>query len=199
MHSGFKKPLMGALVLASLAACAGRGSDWPSLMTADERRTGKAAIAAPPAPAPATAPAEPAAPPPPPQPVVVDTAAAALVRAQIARLSEARRDAEYISARWQKQRLVLAESLKAIKSKGPADSNWNKAQLELTRLNQIAAEWDDLTTVLNGVAGQLAVGAHGGAVIAAPLAETGALLAQTSAAKQAADVELETEKRKISR
>jgi hypothetical protein len=203
MYIGFTKFVIITLAATSLGGCAGRGNDWPSLMTPEELRTGKpASQAAAVTPEPASKAAAPVAPPAPPaeSPVpAVDSAAAALLRAQVARLNEARRDAAYIRERWQKQQSALKQSLAAIKIKGPADSAWNKAQLELTRLNQIAAEWDDLETVLSAIAGQLAVAAYSQADVRAPLAETGALLAEAAKDSKAAAAFSLASTRQISR
>ncbi len=179
-----------ALALVSLAGCAGRGRDWPTLMTAEEQRTGKPASTTQ-APVPAIiAPAVTAKPP--------EVANTALMRAQISRLAEARRDASYIQERWTKQQLVLATYAAGIKSKGPGDAQWNKAQLELTKLNQIAAQWDDLETVVNNVAGQLAISAHQGGDVTAVLAESGALLSLIETAKSEAARATDALRRKIS-
>jgi hypothetical protein len=164
MTLNFRCGLLAAVALSTVAGCASRGKDWPTLMTPEEQRTGKMAEAALPQP------------PPPPAQTAPATATTTLVRAATTRLAEAQRDATYITDRWRKQRDVLAATITGLKNKGPADSQWNKAQLELSKLNQIAAEWDDLETVANRLAGQLAVAANGGATIAAPLADAGALL-----------------------
>jgi hypothetical protein len=185
-----------ALVLASLAGCAGRGRDWPTLMTAEEQRTGKPASAAQTSPtAPAGTPAGVAvvATPKPP-----GTANSAFVRAQISRLAEAQRDAAYIQERWTKQHLALTVIAAGVQSKGPGDTQWNKAQLELTKLNQIAAEWDDLETLVNKVTGQLAIRAHQGEDVITVLADSGALLAQIETARAEAARAREVLRRKIS-
>jgi hypothetical protein len=184
-----------ALALVSLAGCAGRGRDWPTLMTAEEQRTGKPASATQ---APVPEPTEAAII----APVVTvkppEVANTASIRAQISRLAEARRDASYIQERWTKQQLALATYAAGVKSKGPGDAQWNKAQLELTKLNQIAAQWDDLETVVNNVAGQLAISAHQGGDVTAVLAESGALLSLIETAKSQAVQAREAIRRKIS-
>ncbi len=203
MYTGLKMGLLLVLVVGSLGACVGRGRDWPSLMTPEEQRTGKPSASVPAGPTAEAAPQAVVAAPQPPAETVAPTAdanpaAAALMRAQIARLNEAKRDADYISDRWQKQRTMLAQSVAGIKVKGPADSGWNKAQLELTRLNQIAAEWDDLMTVANDIAGQCAVAAHGGAAVAATISDVGALLADIAKAKQDTNASIAAFRRQIS-
>jgi hypothetical protein len=110
----------------------------------------------------------------------------ALVRAQTARLAEAQRDDNYIAERWHKQQKIMVETIAGIKKRGPSDGQWNKAQLELTRLNQIAAEWDDLDMVVNRVAGQLAMAAHNKADVSMALAEAGGLLLKMQAAQMEA-------------
>jgi hypothetical protein len=186
--------LIAATAIATLAGCASRGDGWPSLMTPEEQRTGKPAttsttpelaVAAPAAPTPASLPA-------------VDTGSTALIRAQISRLAEASRDARYIQERFGKQRDILSDAISKVGAKGPADSQWNVAQMELTKLNQIIAEWDDLEALANAVAGQLAVGAHQGAVVAAPLADAGALLAQITQSRREASTLRDVMRRKIS-
>ncbi len=200
MKMWFRRGVMVVGLAANLAACAGRGGGWPSLMTKEEARTGKASDVAdtpitPSVPTdvvstPATSL---------PAPAPADTAAKALIRAQTTRLDEARRDAAYIAERWQKQQNILADAVATIKVKGPADSYWNKAQLELTRLNQIAAEWDDLETMVNQITGQLAVAAHQGGDIRAILAGAGSQLTAIEAAKQAAARTRDDLRKRISR
>jgi hypothetical protein len=187
--------LCAAVLILASAGCAGRGNDWPTLMTPEEQRTGKAAAATPP-PVAAT-PVQPVTQPPP-SPKLPDGATTGRIRAQTSRLAEAKRDADYISARWDKQKASLANLGASIKQKGPSDVQWNKAQLELTKLSQIAAEWDDLDSVVNRVAGQLAMAAHQGDEVAAVLTEAGALLTRIEAAKADAAREREALRRKFS-
>jgi hypothetical protein len=184
MTLNFRCGLLAAVALSTVAGCANRGKDWPTLMTPEEQRTGKMAEAAPPPPPAQTAPAP---------------ATTTLVRAATTRLAEAQRDAAYITDRWRKQRDVLATTITGLKNKGPADSQWNKAQLELSKLNQIAAEWDDLETVANRLAGQLAVAANGGATIAAPLADVGTLLQTIATSRIDAVSARDTLRKQISR
>jgi hypothetical protein len=196
----FQQSKFGAAILAlaiAVAGCAGRGKDWPSLMTPEEQRTGKPAGA--PALLPAVAAVDPpvAAPSPPP-PKLSDGGATELIRAQASRLSEARRDAGYISERRRQQQAKLAATGAGIKQKGPGDAQWNKAQLELTKLNQIAAEWDDLESIVNRAAGQLAIAAHQGNEVTSALAEAGALLVQIAAAKTEAARERSAVRQKFS-
>jgi hypothetical protein len=186
--------LLGVAVLhMGLGACASRGAGWPTLMTPEEQRTGK--------PQSATAVATPApeAAPPPTVSNPVDAAAASRLRAQIARLDVAERDADMIGDRWQKQYDRLAQNASAVKVKSPADSNWNTAQLELTRLGQIAAEWDDLLDTSNGIAGQLALASHGGADVKAEMPRVGALLARIEAAQTKAKISASAIRQKISK
>jgi hypothetical protein len=195
----FQQSTFGAaIVILAVAGCAGRGKDWPSLMTPEEQRTGKTATNATP-PSPVVVAAEPpaaAAPPPPPK--LPDAGATELIRAQTSRLAEARRDADYISERWRKQQASLAATGAGIKQKGPGDAQWNKSQLELTKLNQVAAEWDDLETIVNRAAGQLAIAAHQGNNVSSALADAGALLARIEAAKTDAARERDSLRRKFS-
>jgi hypothetical protein len=182
-----------AIMVLAAAGCAGRGKDWPTLMTPEEQRTGKATTMAAEPPQPVMIVPEA-----PRQPKLPDAGATELIRAQTSRLAQAQRDADYLSARWNKQQASLAATGAGIKQKGPADRQWNKTQLELTKLNQIAAEWDDLEGIVNRVAGQLAVAAHQGNEVASALADTGALLARIEAAKAGAAVERDALRRKFS-
>jgi hypothetical protein len=192
----FQQGWLGAAILVLAATgCAGRGKNWPSLMTPEEQRTGKTATTVPPPPVVVVV-AEPLAAAP--RLKLPDAGATELIRAQTSRLAEARRNADYISERWRKQQASLAVSGAGIKQKGPGDAQWNKAQLELTKLNQVLAEWDDLETIVNRAAGQLAIAAHQGNEVTSALADAGALLARIEASKTEASNERDALRRKFS-
>jgi hypothetical protein len=208
--SNLHSRLIAAVALATLVGCASRGRDWPSLMTPEEQRTGLPATATVPpetpearsagrAPLPAVTPDPTASTPTVPGPTPDATSSTASIRAQTSRLAEARRDSSYILERFKKQKDILANAVAGIKTNGPGDSQWNKSQLELTKLNQIAAEWDDLEAIVDHVAGQLAISAHQGAVVTAPLADAGVLLVQIDQARAEAVRIRDVMRRRISR
>ena len=58
---------------------------------------------------------------------------------------------------------------------------WSTAQLELTRLNQLGNQIDDMRVRLDRIAGDLAVAANGGADARVAIAATGAMIARVQA------------------
>jgi hypothetical protein len=175
-----RSAVLFALLVPLLAGCGGQRREWPSLMTpAEKARAGGAEVPAQPAASPPQAAAEPA-----PAPVVaaaepvMDPALAAELRAAVARLREGERELEAISKRWKAQKTRADAAAAAVAGRGPADEGWSKAQLELTRLNQIAAELDDLQSLVERGSGTLAIIASGGGIVQEPLIDTGTLLRQ---------------------
>jgi hypothetical protein len=161
------------LVLAGcllLAACGTRGGAWPSLMTPEEKAGGRAAsVGNGVAPTPAIV------------AVSGDGEAASAVRAAQSRLSEEARSLESLKGRWGTQKSDLEKTLTGLSGTGPTDEGWSKAQRDLTRLNQIAAELEDMMSTVQRLAGTLAQAAARGAEVQAPLREAGGLLSRIEA------------------
>ncbi len=156
------------MLMAALCSCASAGGDWPSLRTRAERHVDA------PIPAPVATLTQPVAVTP--VEAIPDAATEARVQPLASRIEQERRSVNFINERWHKQQTVLAAALAAVKKKGPTDINWSKAQTELTRLNQIAGEFDDALNVVNTVTGQLAVVSAEGATVTKPLAAAGKLI-----------------------
>lgn len=175
-----------------LAACANMQGDWPSLKTPAERQAGTcndtqiamAELQAAPqtAPSPVTDSASPGT-------VTSSTAAAPNVAAVSTRLAEEKRDFDSALASWTKQRAATESAANAARTAAPASEAWATAQLELTRLNQSAARFDQIRDAVNRVTGDLALLAANGADVSATLVEAGQLLRridEAAAAHQAA-------------
>ena len=179
--------LAAALLVAMLPGCGASRRDWPSLMTPEEKAANgtSSPAAAPAVPTPVPAPAPVVQPVPVPEPPAAEPAAAAArVRAAASRLDEDGRTLDSIQQRWRSQKLLLEARLDKVRVRGAADENWSAAQLELSRLNQIAAELDDLRASIERNAGELAIAANEGGQVAAPLKRAGALLLTVESAQQ---------------
>lgn len=168
-----------------LAACASMEGDWPSLKTPAERQAGtcdnaQLALAdlqtapkpvasglTPDAATPGAATAGPATP---------GAAAAPNVAAVATRLAEEQRDFDTALASWTKQRTATESAASAARNAAPASEAWATAQLELTRLNQSAARFDQIRDAVSRVTGDLALLAANGADVSATLVEAGQLL-----------------------
>ena len=179
-----------------LAACASMEGDWPSLKTPAERQAGtcndtQLAMAEPqpaPQPAPQTEP-KPVAGTAAPDSVASGAAAAPNVAAVATRLAEEKRDFDSALASWTRQRAATESAANAARNAAPASEAWATAQLELTRLNQSAARFEQIRDAVNRVTGDLALQAANGADVSATLIEAGQLLRRiddATAAHQAA-------------
>lgn len=163
------------LVLMPLAACAASGGEWPSLKTPAEKRAdaGDAPVAMAEADAPAARPAP------------VATPATPDLAAIRARLAEERRDFEVAAKRWASQQATTEAAVTAARGAPAASEAWAKAQIELTRLSEAAAKFDDTRASVNRCAGDLAVLAAGGTDTNAILGDAGRLLRRIADAQAA--------------
>lgn len=158
-----------------LAACASMEGDWPSLKTPAERQAGtcdnaQLALAdLQTAPKPVASGLTPDA-------ATAGAAAAPDVAAVATRLAEEQRDFDTALASWTKQRTATESAASAARNAAPASEAWATAQLELTRLNQSAARFDQIRDAVSRVTGDLALLAANGADVSATLVEAGQLL-----------------------
>lgn len=163
-----------------LAACASMEGDWPSLKTPAERQAGtcdnaQLALAdVQTAPKPVASSTTPGAAPS--GTATAGAAAAPNVAAVATRLAEEQRDFDTALASWTKQRTAAESAASAARNAAPASEAWATAQLELTRLNQSAARFDQIRDAVNRVTGDLALLAANGADVSATLVEAGQLL-----------------------
>lgn len=196
-----KKAIFLCSLTMIMAGCAATDGDWPSLRTPEEKQAlaqGKplsTASAAPAAAAPESAASAPVS-----ASVPASSATSAptpALSALAARLAEERRDFDVSYARWEKQKQAVDTAVAAATGAAPASEAWSKAQLELSRLSQAGAKFDEIRTTTNRVAGDLAVLAVSGMDVSATLGDTGRLirrvdeaLEQHRAAAEAADKRL---------
>ncbi len=167
--------MLPSLTIFAITACASAGNDWPSLRTRAEQHIET------PSPVVAAQVQPPTAPPA--EPPLIDPNAQSRLQPFASRIDEERRAVNFINERWHKQLAVFTAALARVKTSGPADSQWSKAQSELTRLNQITAEYDDALTTVNGATGQLAVLAAEGVSVTQPIAAAGKVIKSIAAAK----------------
>lgn len=156
------------LMLCFTSACAAAGGDWPSLRTRAEHSVDTPTPVVTVTPNLSTTPQ--------PENTTPDANAQSRVQPFLSRIEQERRAFNFTSERWRKQQAVLIATLATVRIKGPADIKWSKAQSELTRLNQIAAELDDALTIVNGATGQLAVLSVDGAAVTTALQTAGKLI-----------------------
>lgn len=164
-------------LLTALQACASADGQWPSLLTAQERASGKIMTA--------QASADDGA---------ADGAADGVVPASAqtaeaaARLVQLRRDFAAAQERWAS---LKADADRAIAQTqgGEAGSTrtgpvWAAAQLAVSRMNNAAVRFDELRASTDQVAGDLAVQAAQGQQVSGPLADTGRLIARIQQARE---------------
>ena len=179
MMNRFPSLLAAVACFMPLSACANMDGDWPSLKTPAEQRAGtcdnlQVAMADPRSVA-ALQQAGGAQPPQAPQGAAAPAVDAAAVAA---RLAEEIRDFQAAQTTWSSQRTATEAAVNAARTAAPASEAWATAQLELTRLNQAAARFDQIRERVALLTGDLARLAAGGADVSAPLAEAGRLLAR---------------------
>lgn len=174
--------------LLALPACASMDGSWPSLRTPAERASGKCEQTQPAladtgetAPQPAAA-----------APAQAGTAgtpapqsAAPSVRAIAARMAEEQRDFDAAAQEWNRQRAVAEKAAAAARGAAPASEPWATAELEISRLNQTAARFDETRATVDRMAGELAVLAANGTDVRATLVEVGRLISRIEAAQSA--------------
>lgn len=153
-----------AAPVAGLAACAGTPGDWPSLNLRPEERQALAMADAPQDQPDASQPAPSAA-----QSAVLDART---------RLATVTRDLDTATQRWTEQEAATRAGVAAAKGARPNSDAWSKAQLELSRLEQIGNQLAALRDRINAIAGDLALAANNGGNVDAALAQTGALLSR---------------------
>jgi hypothetical protein len=149
------------VALIALPACAQSKDKWPSLAprAIESATPGSAAPA---------------------QPATVSAPAAAVIDAN-ARLTVIGREVDTLETRWNVQAKATAAAVTAARGSAPSSEIWSTAQLELTRLNQLGNQIDDMRVRLDRIAGDLAVAANGGADARAAIAATGAMIARVQA------------------
>ena len=154
------------IALIALPACAQSKGNWPSLAP-------RAIESATPGSAPAA--------------TSVSGPDAAVIDAN-ARLTVIGRELDTLTTRWNLQAKATNAAVAAARGSAPSSEVWSTAQLELTRLNQIGNQIEDMRSRLDRVAGDLAVAASAGADARAAIAATGAQIArvQTLAAQHVA-------------
>lgn len=149
--------LMLLVLCPVLGGCAGLAGDWPSLKV--------------PADAISTAPAIPAVQP-------VEAGAAGELAAVVARLDEEQRAADTAERRWTTQLRAFEQAADGARGAAEGSLAWATAQTELTRLNQIAADFADQRLTAYQLAGRLAALLSQGADVGQALAATGRLVIQ---------------------
>lgn len=155
---------IAAVMASGLGSCASATGEWPSLMLDTDRPASAAA-------------AQPAAPPDP-----ARLSADRRIEPLVARLEEERRALAANEQRWQAQ-LASFEASRA-KAQGAAGGSlaWADAQTALTRLNQIAADFDQGRLAVYQVAGNLAALAAQGQDVSEQIKDAGRLISRLDAA-----------------
>jgi hypothetical protein len=156
-------PLRRALVLVSfcglLSGCAGLAGDWPSLQLPAEKAAAAGTGSALATPAATSA-----------------TAAGPELAGLLARLDEEQRGLETSERRWAEQIKAAQSAANGARGEKQGSLAWSTAQAELTRLNQIAADFADRRLVAYQLAGNLAAQAAQGRDATAALTATGRLV-----------------------
>jgi hypothetical protein len=153
------------LLLLLLTACAAASDkNWPSLA----RRPAEA-IATGLTNAPAQVPPTAETPPSPPSTIAT------------ARLLQVERDLGSLESRYAKQYAAAETAVKAARGAARNSDAWSGAQVEMSRLGKLGAQADAARERLDGIAGDLAEAAAGGANVASPLAEAGRLIQRAQA------------------
>ena len=97
-----------------------------------------------------------------------------------AKLGVIDRDMTDAATRLTAQQTAATAAAAAARGTAVDSAAWGKAQLEITALDRIGNQIDDLRGRLDAVAGTLAAASAGGSDVAAPLTATGRLIARAT-------------------